>query len=100
MNLEQEAREFLDRKLAVEGMKPGIEWYPRVDVLLQWHQSFARQQVEARDRQIERYRAALEHYAKRDSWQESDWNNPDHLENVYIGQPSHGYDAALDALTD
>ena len=41
------AREFVSEKLAMSQMKPGIEWYPRIDVLLHWLQVFAAAEVKA-----------------------------------------------------
>lgn len=35
------AKVFLTTKLDIKYMKPGIEWYPRVDVQLAWLQEFA-----------------------------------------------------------
>lgn len=37
----EQARKYVTEKMAVTGMKPGKEWYPRIDVLLHWLQDFA-----------------------------------------------------------
>lgn len=65
------------------------------------HNSLLSQLSEERDK-VRRLTKALEHYADGDNWCEADWNNPRHLEIVYIGnrpdERRHGYDLAASAL--
>lgn len=43
----EHAKSFVARKLTMGGMKQGIEWYPRLDVIALWLDDFAAEAVKA-----------------------------------------------------
>ena len=105
--LEREAREWLEANTKIRwatapehGVTPD-ELNRRPDKYASWLAAFARQQLEARDRQNERYRAALEHYADETRWKVAmlapgQWT----IAKLKFNDGGNGYDVARTALND